>query len=69
MTESTWKHDWVLNPTHDGAWVMRTQLNKKKKKLYYMLLLSQKLVLISINNFAVFKIPKQENKEMYILRD
>ena len=34
-----------------------------------MLLLSQKLVLISINNFAVFKIPKQENKEMYILRD
>ena len=36
---------------------------------YYMLLLFQKLVLISINNFAVFKIPKQENKKMYVLRD
>ena len=34
-----------------------------------MLLLFQKLVLISINNFAVFKIPKQENKKMYVLRD
>ena len=37
---------------------------KNQKQLYYMLLLFQKLVLISINNFAVFKIPKQENKEM-----
>lgn len=68
MTESTWKHDSVLNPTNDSTWVMRTYW-KKKKKLYYMLLLFQKLVLISINNFAVFKIPKQENKKMYVLRD
>lgn len=42
-------------------------VKKKQQQLYFMLLLFQKLVLNSINNFSISKIPKQGTKKCIFL--